>query len=221
MSLEILSLPELLIGKPAIEVVKSIFGLEKERILRGNLINYHYFPGKRSQRDPHIDFSVEEINLLEKKIESNLREDHDIGISSKVELPEGIGHIPMIDFECPICSENLAKIQERLARLSLDGESLRWVILDSGNSYQAYCLNVLLLARKSNRKTILVFAEKCHSVLDFDEDGGHDEITHSWWFLHSASRGEMCMRLTNNCGKNKVPEVIAVVNSKGFQEVKF
>jgi hypothetical protein len=217
MSLEILSSPELLIGKPAIEVVKSIFELEKERILRGNLINYHYFPGKRSQRDPHIDFSVEEANRLGEKIESNLKQDYDIGISSRVELTEGIGHIPMIDFDCPVCPENLAKIQERLVHLSLDGESLSWAILDSGNSYQIYCLNVLLLARKNNRKTILAFAEKCHSALDFNELQEHDEIIHGWWFLHSAGRGEMCMRLTNNRVKVKVPEVVAVVNNKSFQ----
>jgi hypothetical protein len=198
-------------------VVKSIFELNEGRILKGNLINYRYFPGRISQRDPHVDLLPEEIEKLEEKVESNLRQDHDIGISSRVELAEGIGHIPMIDFDCPICPENLAKIQERLARLSLGGESPSWVILDSGNSYQAYCLNLLLSATDTDCKTISLFAEKCHSVLDFDEEVMHDEIIHGWWFIHGASRGELCMRLTNNCGKIKLPEVVAVVNNNSFQ----
>jgi len=216
MSLETLPSPELLIGKPATEVVKLIFELNKGRIVGGSLINYHYIPGK-FRCAPHIDIIPEEINRLEEKIESNLRQNYDIGISSRLDLTEGIGHIPMIDFDCPIYPKNLAKIQERLARLSFDGESLKWVILDSGNSYQAYCLNFLLLTTDTDSKTIPLFAEKCHSILDFDEDRDNDEIIHSWWFIHSDSGDEMCMRLTNNCGKIKIPEVVAVVDNKSFQ----
>lgn len=204
---------ELLIGKSAKEVVEAIFKANHE-IEKGGLILYHYQPGRPTPESTIINFYPNEC--LRPLIESKLVPGFDIGIFSKVELKDGSSaHLPLIDFEAQVCPENLIKIKERLARLPIEGRNTSWAILDSGNHYHAYCLNRLLRIEGAGERTILDFAERCHEILDFDNERRHDEIIHGWWFVHSAKRGGMTLRLTHNRKelKKKTPEVVAFVVS--------
>lgn len=206
---------EQLIGLPAIEVVKEIF--VSNCLRKSYLLRYHYEPGLPSATDP-LFIPFDSILSLDSLIKQNLAPGYDIGIFSKVEMADGcVAHIPLIDFEIKLGSDNLTKIKTRLEKLPLNGGKSTWVILDSGTCYQAYCIDRFLPVEGDDTKTILRFAEKCHRVLDFTEERTHDEIVHSWWLLHSAVKGGMVLRLTRNRPelKKKVPEVVSFVVSQG------
>ncbi|HUV43148.1 MAG TPA: hypothetical protein VMY36_04590 [Patescibacteria group bacterium] len=68
-----------------------------------------------------------------------------------------------------------------------------------------------------NSKLLIRYAERCHSVMDHDEEGKRDKLLDGWWFTHGASRGEMCLRLTQNRpDKLKIPEVVSIINLRSL-----
>lgn len=238
--------PDQLIGKTAVSVVKEIFEWNGDIIEKGWLRRYRYIRATPSpEEEPLFEFTPGESPFLEELIRQNLTPDHEIAFSSSVKLIGGwTGHIPMVDFRLEVNPQNLEKVIERLGRLLLGGEHIVWAILDSGNSYQAYCLNKIIMTEVlDDRWTILRFAEKCHEFLNFHPELRGipwseayrdyrnnaktkpeiktDPIIDCWWFVHSAARKvpALNLRLTNNVGdKKKIPEVAAVVEGARLEE---
>ena len=201
---------EQLIGLPAAEVVTYIFA-DKE--MRGFLLRFHYAPGS-PQYSEHFFIPFNRTSDINNVLEENHLPDCDIGIYSKVEKADSFSaHIPMIDFNLAVSADGIAKLKKRLAQFIRNSQFNSWVVLDSGGSYQAYCLGYMLPVEKNDEFTIAKFAEICHQYLDFDNEGMRDEITDGWWFTHSAARGGMTLRLTRNRPelKKKIPTVISLV----------
>lgn len=204
---------ERLLGLPAAEVIRYIFA-NKE--MRGFLLRYHYIPGSPQFSD-HFLIPFNRTSDINCALEENRLSDCDIGIYSKVEGAGGISaHIPMIDFNLAVSADGIAKLKNRLVQFIRNSQFNSWVVLDSGNSYQAYCLGHMLPVEKNDEFTIAKFAEVCHQFLDFGDNGTRDEITDGWWFTHSSARGGMTLRLTRNRPelKKKIPEVIGFVVSE-------
>jgi hypothetical protein len=201
---------EWLVGRPAVEVVRTIFDFHRNRIKKGSFIKYAYRAGEESLDEPHYDFYPLETASLPSLIDSHFEPGHEIGLSSKIELIDGSNaHLLMLDFDCPVSPHNLSKISRRITRLNFGQSELNWVILLSGDSYNAYCLNAVMPVLRDDRETILDFGKECHRVLDFDSFRKRDEIIHGWHLFHGASKGELCLRLTNSCDKKMIPQVVA------------
>lgn len=236
MAIERIYSPERLIGCGPIDVVQMIFQ-GQPNIENGYLYPYRYVPGTPTgRRDYPVFFSHpfnrKELLFLRAKVDFLLQPGFDVGIASAVEVVHQgfrssdrnvLRHdIPFIDFECPVTPENQTKVKSRLARLSIGGQKVTWVILDSGNSYQAYCIDYTL-SSYGNRETILGFGESCRTILDFDSDRRPDPIASPWYFVHSQEQGCMVLRLTRNRPdlKKQIPVVIDWVTSEGEDKVYY
>lgn len=199
---------EALIGLPAHKVVKAIFSINPA-LKTGYLIPYDYQAGHPHVEPPLIPFNSNQN--LETLIRANLEPGYDVGLFSRVETLDGlISHLPLIDFELEVSHANLALVKSRLSRFPIGGRRSSWVILDSGFSYHAYCLDQVLPIGESEEMAILGYAEKCHELLDFDNQRNRNEIIHSWWFVHCAAKRGMVLRLSRNRRelKTRIPQVV-------------
>lgn len=218
--------PEALIGKSAVDVIHWIFWANPS-IMAGYVYPYQYVAGLPHRRPLDTrafhQFGREEVGLLQERINLLPLPGWDVGFVSRVEvLYPHIGQktgdvlrndIPFIDFQVSVNAENLAKVVARLAKFRIGPKPVIWAVLDSGRSYHGYCLNYLLEDYCDPTRAIGFYAEQCRQNLDYSEAGQRDSIIDGWFFLHSLQQDNMILRLTNNAGKIKVPEVAAVVRS--------
>lgn len=232
-AIERLYAPEQLIGQPTIEVFKAI--LEADENIK-EMFLFPYTPGRPSEEwivNKLFGLSREEVSLLDEVVKSLLQPEMEVGISSRVGVSVRCdavhlsrmvlyGDIPVIDFEIPPSPANLAKIKLRLAGLSLAGQSVTWVVAESGNSYHTICTDYLLGNPYSSSLSIQSFGDWCHRVLDFDVQGCHPDATlKEWYFFHSMRQGCMVLRLTSNNTKpnRKIPIVVDWIKSEGHQRI--
>jgi len=107
-------------------------------------------------------------------------------VLSEVQLSGGrIGHLPFLDFHCPV-AENSLRLVTNVARILFSGPG---IILDSGHSYHAVGLNIVdterlidILARALLFNPIVDRAYISHQIIERGcalriSRGGHQDKT--------------------------------------------
>lgn len=121
----------------------------------------------------------------------NMPRDQLLGVLSKVELADGtIAHIPMMDFICDVCCENLSILKELLRVAGQESG----VILMSGRSYHFYGLELL------SEKEWGIFLGKCLLMY---------RLVDSRYVGHQLIDGYCVLRLSSGGTKVQVPTVVA------------
>ncbi|MFA5784761.1 MAG: hypothetical protein WC962_07760 [Phycisphaerae bacterium] len=117
-----------------------------------------------------------------------------LAITSEVKLKNGsIYHIPMLDFHCPISSENLQLITGVLSRLVSGGA----LILESGESYHAFGMQII------SKEDFIQFLGK--SLL-------FTPIIDRAYIGHQLIEGRCALRISNGGRGKKKPQVVSVLN---------
>ncbi len=118
-----------------------------------------------------------------------LEEDETLAITSIISCRDGqIRHLPLIDFDCEVNSNNLQMIKDFFKQTIGQG-----IILESGRSYHGYGTKLL------SEKEMITFLGHCLLLLGFIDER---------YIGHRLLDREMCLRITANCLRPEIPKVI-------------
>lgn len=140
----------------------------------------------------HLD-SRFDINAKLKKLISELPENKELAIHSRIYIKNELYHIPLIDF-----SERVADIQIVYSELANIFKKDKYFLFDSGRSYHCYSLQLL------KEKEWIIYMGSLLLLNDFPK-----ENIDSRWIGHSLENGFCALRMTCNSDFYlKTPELV-------------
>lgn len=194
---------ELNIGAYSLEkMIGCIANINRVSTLQFSIyqIYQEQYPQKEAEKTKLLtEFDLIEDLFQEKiKLDSFFKKDsaEHLGFTSFIKKQNGfMGHIPMIDFNCPYSIENLLKIEKTLYMLA-QGKGF---LLESGKSYHFYGIKLLSVEEWVN------FTKLCAE---------QDIIGKHWpYFQLQRQRGYSTLRISTSTQKPHLPKVIAKIGS--------
>jgi hypothetical protein len=118
-----------------------------------------------------------------------LEDEETLAVTSRVLCQNGkIRHLPLVDFNCEINSDNLQTIKDFFKQTIGQG-----IILESGRSYHGYGTKLL------SQREMAIFFGNCLLFSGFIDER---------YIGHRLIDGEMCLRITANRLRSELPKVV-------------